>query len=127
MFSLNHIAISVKRVDVSVAFYKKVFKLKEIENTASNSKTRWLSFGDGKQLHLIPRPHLTVKTNKAVHFALSTKNIDAFVQHLKEVKVDYTDWLGTVNKDYVRQDGVKQVYFQDPDKYWVEVNNDVTE
>ena len=51
-FSLNHVALSVKDVDKSIEFYKKVFLLKEIENTASNSKTRWLSLGEGKQLHL---------------------------------------------------------------------------
>jgi len=35
-FTLNHIALSVKDVNQSVAFYQKVFHLKEIENTAFN-------------------------------------------------------------------------------------------
>ncbi|MFD2541776.1 VOC family protein [Lacinutrix gracilariae] len=124
MFTFNHIALSVKDVDASVAFYQKVFKFKEIANTASNSKTRWLSIGDGKQLHLIPRPNEEVITNKAVHFALATADLGLFISHLKTLNVDYSDWIGTVKKDYVRKDGVEQVYFQDPDKYWVEVNND---
>ena len=124
-FSFNHIALSVKDVDTSIDFYQKVFLFKEIKNTASNSKTRWLSIGEGKQLHLIPRPKFEIKVNKAVHFALSTVDIDSFVAYLKELKIDYSDWIGSLNKDYVRKDGIKQVYFQDPNGYWIEINNDI--
>ena len=42
-FSLNHIALSVIDVNESILFYQKVFKCKEIQNTASNSKKRWSS------------------------------------------------------------------------------------
>lgn len=122
-FLINHIAISVQDVDASVDFYQRVLQLEEIENTASNSKTRWLSLNEGRQLHLIPRPGAEIKTNKAVHFALSTADVPSFVEHLKRLDVDYTDWLGTPAKDYVRKDGILQVYFQDPDGYWVEVND----
>ncbi|MDO6802904.1 VOC family protein [Wenyingzhuangia sp. 1_MG-2023] len=124
-FSFNHVAISVKDVNKSVNFYQKVLKLKEIKNTASSSETRWLSLGDEKQLHLIPRPHLEVTTNKAVHFALATADINAIINHLKTLDITYTDWLETPNKDYVRDDGIQQFYLQDPDGYWVEINNDI--
>ena len=125
-FSFNHVAISVKEVHKSVEFYQKVLKLKEIENTASGSETRWLALGDEKQLHLIPRPDLEVNTNKAVHFALATADINAIVNHLRDLEIPYSDWLGTTNKDYVRNDGIQQFYFQDPDGYWVEINNDIS-
>ena len=124
-FSFNHIALSVKAVDESIEFYQKVLQLKEIKNTASDSKTRWLTFDDGKQLHLIPRPNSEIKTNKAVHFALTTSDLDSFVMHLKELKIDYSDWLDTPNKDYIRKDGIKQIYFQDSNGYWIEINDDI--
>lgn len=122
-YSFNHIALSVKDVNESIEFYQKVFQFEEIKNTASDSKTRWLSLDEGKQLHLIPRPNSEIKTNKAVHFALATSDINSFVKHLEELRVDYSDWLGTLNKDYIRKDGIKQVYFQDPNGYWIEVND----
>lgn len=122
-FSIDHIALSVKDATLSIAFYKKVFKLKEIPNTASTSKTRWLSFNDGRQLHLISRPKKEVKINKAVHFALNTPDLEPFIEHLIQMNIDYSDWPGTTAKDYIRKDGVKQVYFQDPDGYWIEVND----
>ena len=124
-FLFNHIALSVKDVDKSTAFYQKLFQLKEIENTASNSKTRWLSLGEGKQLHLIPIPDAEIKTNKAVHFALTTSNFNVFVLCLDELKIEYSDWIDTPNKDYIRKDGIRQVYFQDLNGYWIEVNDDV--
>lgn len=123
-FLFNHIALSVKDVDESVKFYQELLGLEEIENTASNSKTRWLSFDEGKQLHLIPRPNAKIKTNKAVHFALSTASFDEFIERLNELKVKYSDWKDTPNKDYIRKDGIRQVYFQDPNTYWIEVNDD---
>ncbi|AUC76306.1 glyoxalase [Olleya sp. Bg11-27] len=122
-FELDHIALSVKEVDLSVNFYKTVFGLQSIKNTASNSKTQWLALTDTKQIHLIPRPELEVKTNKAVHFALGTPNFEAFIAHLKHLAIYYSDWRDTKKKDYVRDDGVQQIYFQDPDGYWIEVNN----
>ena len=122
-FSLNHVALSVQDVDESVAFYQKVFQFEEIENTASNSTTRWLSISEEKQLHLIPRPDEEIKINKAVHFALSTSDLKSFIAHLESLNIDYSDWRNTPKKDYVRKDGILQVYFQDPNGFWIEVNN----
>ena len=122
-FSLNHIALSVQDVDESIAFYQKVFQFEEIENTASNSTTRWLSISEEKQLHLIPRPDEEIKINKAVHFALSTSDLKSFIAHLESLNIDYSDWRNTPKKDYVRKDGILQVYFQDPNGFWIEVNN----
>lgn len=79
--------------------------------------------GEGRQLHLIPRPRFKVSVNKAVHFALTTADVSSFVAHLNDLAIDYTDWLDTPDKSYVRKDGIKQVYFQDPDGYWIEVND----
>lgn len=124
-FSFNHIALSVKDVNESIEFYQKILQLKEIKNTASDSKTRWLSLNEGKQLHLIPRPNAEIKINKAVHFALSTSNVNSFIDSLNEFNIDYSDWKDTPNKDYIRKDGIKQIYFQDPNGYWIEINEDI--
>lgn len=124
-FLFNHIALSVKDVDESIEFYQKVLQLQEIKNTASDSKTRWLAFGEGKQLHLIPRPNAEIKMNKAVHFALTTPDLDSFIIYLQELNIDYSDWPDTPNKDYIRKDGIRQVYFQDPNGYWIEINDDI--
>lgn len=122
-FSMNHIALAVKDVSVSIGFYQNVLQLKEIPNTASNSKTRWVATDDGRQLHLIPRPKAEIKTDKAVHFALATANFNAFLAVLENYNIEHSDWPNSANKNYVRKDGVRQVYFQDPDGYWIEIND----
>ncbi|RXG29660.1 VOC family protein [Leeuwenhoekiella palythoae] len=124
-FTFNHLALSVKDVNESIQFYQKVLQLEEIENTASNSKTRWLSLNQGKQLHLIPRPNSEIKIDKAVHFALSTPDLENAISNLENLKIEFSDWKDIPNKVYVRKDGIKQIYFQDPNGYWIELNDDV--
>jgi hypothetical protein len=41
------------------------------------------------------------------------------------MKIEYSDWKDTPNKNCIRKDGVKQVYFQDPNEFWIEINNDI--
>ena len=124
-FSFNHIALSVKDVNESIKFYQKVLQLEEVENTASDSTTRWLSLNEGKQLHLIPRPNADIRINKAVHFALSTSDLENVISELQKLNIEFFDWKGAPNRVYVRKDGIKQIYFQDPNGYWIEINDDV--
>tara|TARA_Y100001963_G_scaffold153123_1_gene239225 strand:+ start:619 stop:873 length:255 start_codon:yes stop_codon:yes gene_type:complete len=84
-----------------------------------------LSLNEGKQLHLIPRPSFEIKINKAVHFALSTPNLEKVVFDLKNLNIEFSDWKDVPNKIYIRKDGIKQIYFQDPNGYWIELNNDI--
>ncbi len=124
-FSLtfNHLAISVKDVNRSAEFYKKVLNLKEIENRAKLEGVRWFSTGDGKELHLISIIKEPVVLNKAIHIAFTTNNFDAVIKTLDEMKIIYFDWPGNQNKINIRADGIKQIFFQDLDGYWIEVNS----
>lgn len=121
--TFNHLALSVKDVDRSAAFYKKVLNLEEITNRTEVDGVRWFSLGEGKELHLISVLKEEAKTNKAIHFALTTNNFDGIISSLEAMKIIYSDWPGTPNKITTRADGIRQVYFQDPDGNWVEVNS----
>lgn len=123
-YFLDHIALSVKDVHESVDFYQKVFQLQEVPNTASVSKTRWLAFHNGRQIHLIPRPAFELNTIKAVHFALSTPDIHAMAAHLESLGIAYSNWHDVPDQIHTRDDGINQLYFQDPNGYWIEINND---
>jgi lactoylglutathione lyase len=121
--TFNHLAISVKDVNRSAEFYKKILKLKEIENRAKLEGVRWFSTGDGKELHLISIIKEPIVLNKAIHIAFTTSNFDAVIKTLNEMNITYSDWPGNLNKINIRADGVKQIFFQDPDGYWIEVNS----
>jgi catechol 2,3-dioxygenase-like lactoylglutathione lyase family enzyme len=122
-FTFNHNALSVKDVNRSAEFYKNVLQLTEITNRTQMEGIRWFSLGEGRELHLVSVIKEPVTINKAVHFALNTNNIDALVKRLSELNVAYSDWPGNLNKVTLRADGVKQIYFQDPDGYWIEIND----
>lgn len=120
----NHLALSVIDDDQLAEFYKKTLKLEEIINKTENNQIRWLSLGEGKELHLLSFPDDEIKITRAVHLALTTSDFDAFIKRLDTMKVNYSDWIGEIpNKINIRADGIKQVYFQDPNGYWIEVNS----
>jgi catechol 2,3-dioxygenase-like lactoylglutathione lyase family enzyme len=122
-FTFNHIALSVKNLEQSAIFYKEVLQLQEITNKTKMEGIRWFYLGEGKELHLISLLKEPVIINKALHFALTTSNLDAFVKTLVEKNIPYSDWPGIPNKINIRADGIKQIYLQDPDGYWIEVNS----
>ena len=122
-FSFNHLALSVKNLDESATFYKDVLGLQEITNKTKIEGIRWFSFGEGKELHLISILKEPFAINKAIHFALNTSNFEAFIKKLEEKHIVYSDWPGITNKINIRADGIKQIFFQDPNGYWIEVNS----
>lgn len=116
-------ALSVKDLDASVSFYTRVLQLDIIPIPPEMTGIVWLSLGGGKELHLVSVIKEEVRTNKAVHLALSTSNFDGFIQRLSDMNISYSDFQGNPNTVSLRPDGIKQIYFQDPDSYWIEVNS----
>ena len=120
---LNHIALYVVDLPKSAAFYKDVLQLPEIPEPFKDGKHVWLRIGPHSQLHLI-------QGNKAqdhdinTHLAFSVRNLAKFMEHLDKLNVRYGNWKGEVKQITPRPDGVKQVYLQDPDNFWLEVNDD---
>jgi lactoylglutathione lyase len=113
----------VKDVNRSAEFYKGVLKLQEIINRTEMAGIRWMSLGEGKELHLISILKEDFKINKAIHLALAISGFDVFVKLLDDLKIVYADWPGNAHTIHIRADGIKQIYFQDPDGYWIEVNS----
>ena len=115
--------MSVKDLEKSVGFYKNVLNLSEITNLTKKEGIRWISLGERKELHLFATIKEPVKINKAVHLAFKATHFDALIDLLKTLNIRYSDWPGTLNTITVRPDGIKQIYIQDPDEYWIEINS----
>ncbi|MBC7749606.1 MAG: VOC family protein [Methylotenera sp.] len=120
---LDHVALSVKDLERSVGFYKNVLNLSEITNLTKKEGIRWISLGEGKELHLVATIKEPVTINKAVHLAFKATYFEALIDLLKSLNITYSDWPGVHNTITVRADGIKQIYIQDPDGYWIEINS----
>lgn len=123
LMNFNHDGLSVKNLDQSAQFYLNVMQLTEITNRTKKEGIRWFSMGDGKELHLISTIKEPVQINKAVHIAFTISDFDSFIKKIESLKITYSDWPGTLHNISVRADGIKQIYIQDPDGYWIEINS----
>ncbi|APU67788.1 hypothetical protein C723_0599 [Christiangramia flava JLT2011] len=123
-FQLNkdHDALLVKDLKKSADFYGNVLGLKEIPNGGLPDHIRWFQLGDKVQIHLIQSDEMTEK-NKGVHFAWNTAELPKLMEYLKSKNIHFENWPGEAGTTNTRPDGVKQIYLQDPDGYWIEIND----
>lgn len=121
--TFDHVALHVSDVDRAANFYHDVIKLTEITNRSKIVGVRWFDLGEGKELHLLSMLKSEVTLNKAVHFALHIGKFDEFLNEINQLEIPYSDWPGEVNKITLRPDNIRQIYIQDPDGNWLEVNS----
>lgn len=121
---LNHIAVYVQDLKKSTTFYEEVLRLKQIPEPFKDGLHTWFSLGGAGQLHLIQGKDYVVKRNKNEHLCFSVPSVDSFINHLAKFNIEYSNWPGTAKAPTLRVDGVKQIYFQDPDGHWLEINDD---
>ena len=120
--AIDHVALHVADLEVSVAFYTNVFGLKEIPAAAAGR--RWLSLGKGVAVHLLGDRKEPVADVRSVHLALTSDDLEPIMERLKDRGVVWSDFAGTPGAvGSTRSDGVRQIFFRDPDGYWIEVND----
>lgn len=121
---LNHIAVYVVDLKVATDFYKNVFDLEIIPEPFHDGRHTWFSIGPAGHLHIISGAKAAAVHDKNEHLCFSVASVDEFITKLKAMKIDFENWAGEKQAVTNRVDGVKQVYFKDPDGHWLEVNDD---
>lgn len=121
---VNHIAVHVSNLKESMDFYEKILNLKEIEEPFKDGLHAWYDIGGGAALHLIEASQVPQEISKTNHLCFSIADMDSFVERLKSTNYPFEDWPGEKGKITTRPDGVRQIYIQDPDGYWLEINDD---
>jgi lactoylglutathione lyase len=120
--AIDHVALHVTDLNASVEFYSGVFGLKEIPSAAKGR--RWFSLGKGVALHLLGDRSAPVADDRSVHLALTSNNLEPILQRLKDRRIPWSDFAGQPGAVSTgRSDGVRQIFLQDPDGYWIEVND----
>ncbi len=121
---LNHIAMYVHDLGISTRFYSDVIGLDTIPEPFHDGRHTWYSIGDKAHLHLIQGAAKGLTHEKNSHLCFSVPSIDAFIAVLDRNRIVYENWAGQKKSVTLRVDGIRQIWFQDPDGYWIEINDD---
>jgi len=120
---LNHIAIYVVNLQTSSAFYRDIIGLDTIPEPFHDGRHTWFSIGPQSHLHVISGAATPTTHNKNTHLCFSVSSVDDFIPILNKNNIEYENWAGQKKSVQLRVDGVKQIWFKDPDGYWIEIND----
>jgi lactoylglutathione lyase len=120
---LDHATVHVRDLEKSAEFYEKVMGLERIPHPFKDRLHVWFRAGAHEQLHLAGGATEAAHHDIDIHVAFRVASVEEFAAHLDQMQVKYRNFKGD-GKVTVRPDGVHQIYFQDPDGYWIEVNDD---
>jgi lactoylglutathione lyase len=120
---LNHIAVYVSDLKKSTAFYHDIVHLDTIPEPFHDGMHTWFSIGPLSHLHVISGAGNAVTHDKHNHLCFTVPSLKDFISLLDKKNIDYENWAGEKKSVTLRVDQVKQIYFQDPDGYWIEIND----
>ena len=120
---LNHIARYVVDLQESTRFYQQVVGLDTIPEPFHDGRHTWFSIGPKSHLHVISGAAKAVPHDKNAHLCFSVSSVDQFTANLDKQHSPFEDWAGKQGAITLRVDGVKQIWFKDPDGYWIEIND----
>jgi len=120
---LNHIAFYVLNLKTSTDFYRNIIGLDTIPEPFHDGHHTWFLIGPKSHLHIISGATEKTSHDKNTHLCFTVPSVEAFLPVLKKNNIPYENWAGEKTAITLRVDGVKQVYFQDPDGYWLEIND----
>jgi lactoylglutathione lyase len=120
----DHVSLFVRDRDASARFYQDVLGLPEIENKTQRPHIRWFGLGAGRSIHIIGGASGDAGTRPLpTHLALGTSNFEDIRKRLDAHGIRYRNLKGETGAYSVRADGARQLYFQDPDGHWIEIND----
>lgn len=111
---LNHVALHVHDLEVSMQFYSEVVGLPQLPRPAFEFPGAWYALGN-QELHLIYDPNLDPVFRRHHHFALLVD--DAFAAKAELESKGVREFKGPSP----RPDGPMQLFFYDPDGYMIEM------
>ena len=121
---INHTAIYVVDIQKTGSFYSNVLGLDTVPEPFHDGKHIWYSTGPHSMLHVIAGATAKKDYYKNQHTCFTVPNFNLFIEKLKQLNWAYEDVAGNKNAITTRVDGVHQIWLQDPDGYWLEINDD---
>ncbi|MBS1597306.1 MAG: VOC family protein [Bacteroidetes bacterium] len=120
---VNHMAFYVVNLQVSTHFYRDIVGLDTIPEPFHDGRHTWFLIGPKTHLHIISGAAQKTDHDKNTHLCFTVPSVTDFIEVLKKNNVSFESWTGEKGTYTNRVDGVKQIYFQDPDGFWIEIND----
>jgi len=132
---VNHIAILVKDVGTSLAWYVNVLGLQQIRRPNFDRHGAWLTMGN-VELHLIKGVPTVHQGDDLIvgHISVETDHVDLVLERLKALKIPFKQNISVPDPKKSRENkfegehttkptGVVQYFLTDPDGYYIEICN----
>jgi glyoxylase I family protein len=115
--AVNHVGLMSQRVEESRRFYRDVLGFREVSRPNFNFRGVWL-YNYGLMIHVIENEAAVTRDGeiqtRANHLALHADDLGAVESLLIEHGV-------TFKKNEIKDRGIKQIFFQDPDGHHIEI------
>lgn len=121
--TLNHIAHYVYDLKTCTDFYQNIVHLDTIPEPFHDGKHTWFAIGPKSHLHLIQGAANVTTHDKNSHLCFTVASVKDFMVMLKKNNIEFESWTGEKGIPTHRVDGVFQIYFKDPEGYWIEIND----
>ncbi|CDZ30304.1 VOC family protein [Neorhizobium galegae] len=121
---INHLSIRVRDLTRSADFYRQVLRLPEIECKVGKPNIRWFGIGDDHSIHLIEGDFGATYVTMSTHLCIAVTDLDGTIAHIAGTGTTYSDLARNEGMIHIRRDGVRSIYLQDPDGYWLEISDD---
>lgn len=121
----DHTTVYVRDLHKSGEFYDRVLGLQRIGEPFHDGRHIWYRIGAHHQLHVVSGANSAENHDINVHLAFRVADVPDFSSRLEQMGIPYRKSIrGDGKTATLRPDGVHQIYFQDPDGYWIEINDD---
>lgn len=112
---LDHVALNVADVEISVQFYRDVMGFTPLDRPAFDFPGAWFRLGSTQELHLICDHSYPVPSHhRGGHFAIAVDSLDRWEARFESAGAK---WLPRKT----RPDGAMQTFVSDPDGNWIEL------
>ena len=121
---VNHTAVFVIDMNKTGEFYSKIIGLEPIPEPFHDGQHLWFKTGEHSQLHVIQGSTQKKEYYKNQHTCYTEPDFNTFIEKLRAANWTFEDVSGKKNAITTRPDGIHQIWLQDPDGYWIEINDD---
>ncbi len=118
---LDHITIFVAEMERSGRFYEQVLGLEPIPEPFHDGVHLWYRIGPGLSLHVVGIAGSLPERPIQMHIAFRVASLEPVMARLDANSVAFRNLAGDGRVTF-RPDGLRQIYLQDPDGYWIEIN-----